>query len=234
VGTAKRERQKANRQARLEQLAREARVRKSKRVGMRTSIVVLLVVGVVAAVYFVGGDDSPESSTGTAVTIDTTAPGDTTVVSDPAPTCPTSTTVPGSAAPASTPAPTTTIAYAKPAVQIPAAIPTELQVTTLKDGTGPAAKTCDELLVHYVGVRSADGVEFDNSYDRGSAFPVTLGVTSLIQGWTDGLVGVQAGGQYQLDIPASLAYGDVGSGDVIRPGDAITFVVDIVSVTPAA
>ncbi|MFM7252368.1 MAG: FKBP-type peptidyl-prolyl cis-trans isomerase, partial [Ilumatobacteraceae bacterium] len=154
----------------------------------------------------------------------------------PAPTDPVSgcSTAPDSVGPGSTPAPPTTIAYVKPVVQIPAAIPTDLQVTTLKEGTGPAAKTCDDLLVHYIGVRSADGVEFDNSYDRGSAFPVTLGVTGLIQGWTDGLVGVQAGGQYQLDIPASLAYGDSGSGDVIRPGDAITFVVDIVSVTPAA
>lgn len=201
---------------------------------MRISVVALLVVGVVAAVYFIGGDDSVETSTGTAVTLDDSIGTDTTDASGIPPTCPTSTSVPGTAAPASTAATTTTIPYAKPAVQIPAALPTDLQVTTLKEGTGPAAKTCDDLLVHYVGVRSADGVEFDNSYDRGSAFPVTLGVTGLIQGWTDGLVGVQAGGQYQLDIPASLAYGDSGSGDVIRPGDAITFVVDIVSVTPAA
>lgn len=201
---------------------------------MRISIVALLVVGVVAAVYFIGGDDSTETSTGTAVTLDDSTGTDTTDVTGIPPACPTDTTVPGSAAAGSTEAPTTTIAYAKPAVQIPSAIPTELKVTTLKEGTGPAVKTCDDLLVHYVGVRSADGVEFDNSYDRGSAFPVTLGVTGLIQGWTDGLVGVQAGGQYQLDIPASLAYGDTGSGDVIRPGDAITFVVDIVSVTPAA
>ncbi|MFM7251580.1 MAG: hypothetical protein ACKO27_00725, partial [Ilumatobacteraceae bacterium] len=151
MGTAKRERQKANRQARLEQLARDARVRKSKRVGMRISIVALLVVGVVAAVYFIGGDDSVETSTGTAVTLDDSIGTDTTDASGIPPTCPTSTSAPGTAAPASTAATTTTIPYAKPAVQIPAAIPTDLQVTTLKEGAGPAAKTCDDLLVHYIG-----------------------------------------------------------------------------------
>lgn len=47
-----------------------------------------------------------------------------------------------------------------------------------------------------------------------------------------GLVGIQAGGMRQLDIPADLAYGDSGAGDVIQPGDAISFVVEAVAVLP--
>lgn len=121
----------------------------------------------------------------------------------------------------------------KPEVQIPDELPTELVVTTLSPGEGPAAAVGDTVDVHYVGVRSEDGVEFDNSYDRGQTFPVTLGVSSVIQGWQEGLVGAQAGSQIQLDIPAELAYGDAGSGAIIQPGDAITFVIDVVSVTPA-
>jgi hypothetical protein len=81
-------------------------------------------------------------------------------------------------------------------------------------------------------VRSQDGAEFDNSYDRGEPFEVLLGAGQVIQGWEQGLVGVQQGGRRQLDIPADLAYGDQGSGDVIQPGDAITFVVDVVAVLP--
>ena len=56
----------------------------------------------------------------------------------------------------------------------------------------------------------------------------------MIQGWEDGLLGVQAGERVQLDIPADLAYGDTGSPPVIEPGAALTFVVDVLAVTPGS
>jgi peptidylprolyl isomerase len=124
-------------------------------------------------------------------------------------------------------------ASAKPEVVIPEVLPTELVITDLTTGTGKEAAAGDTVVVNYVGVRSEDGTEFDNSYDRGSPFPVTLGANSVIQGWEQGLVGVQQGGRRQLDIPADLAYGDSPQGDVIQPGDALTFVIDVVAVIPA-
>jgi peptidylprolyl isomerase/peptidyl-prolyl cis-trans isomerase B (cyclophilin B) len=127
----------------------------------------------------------------------------------------------------------TTDASGKPAVSIPAELPTELVITDLIEGTGEPAKEGDTVTVNYVGVRSADGTEFDNSYDRGQPYPVVLGEGLVIAGWDQGLIGVKAGGRRQLDIPAELAYGDGGSGDVIQPGDALTFVIDVVSIEPA-
>lgn len=121
-------------------------------------------------------------------------------------------------------------ASAKPEVQIPEELPTELQINTLVEGTGDPAEEGDTVTVNYVGVRSADGTEFDNSYDRGSPFPVTLGSNSVIAGWEQGLIGVKQGERRQLDIPADLAYGDSGAGDIIQPGDALTFVIDVVSI----
>lgn len=118
----------------------------------------------------------------------------------------------------------------KPSVSLPAELPTELQITDLTDGSGPEAIVGDTVVVHYVGVRSADGVEFDNSYDRGEPYDVLIGAGNVIEGWDTGLVGVRAGMRRQLDIPASMAYGDQGAGEVIRPGDAITFVIDVVAV----
>ncbi|MGD9703214.1 MAG: FKBP-type peptidyl-prolyl cis-trans isomerase [Acidimicrobiia bacterium] len=122
----------------------------------------------------------------------------------------------------------------KPAVSIPAELPTELVITDLEDGTGAGAADGDTVLVNYVGVRSADGTEFDNSYDSGQMFPVTLGAGGVIPGWEQGLVGVKTGGRRQLDIPADLAYGDEPQGDVIQAGDALTFVIDVVAVVPAS
>jgi peptidylprolyl isomerase len=131
------------------------------------------------------------------------------------------------------PAPSTT-ALPKPEVKLPTTLPTKLVVTDLSTGTGPAAQVGDTVVVHYVGVLSADGTEFDNSYDRGEPLSVLLGAGQVIAGWEQGLVGVQQGGRRQLDIPADLAYADKGSGDIIKPGDPITFVVDVVAVLPGS
>ena len=116
----------------------------------------------------------------------------------------------------------------KPEVDLPDTVPTELVITELAEGTGPAAVSGDTVVVDYVGVRTEDGDEFDNSYDRGVPFSVRLGEGRVIAGWDEGLVGVQTGTRRQLDIPADLAYGDnPPGGSVIQPGDALTFVVDV-------
>jgi peptidylprolyl isomerase/peptidyl-prolyl cis-trans isomerase B (cyclophilin B) len=128
---------------------------------------------------------------------------------------------------------TTTIDTGKPAVSLPEQLPTELVVTDLVEGTGEPAKKGDSITVNYVGVRSEDGTEFDNSYDRGQPYTLTLGEGGVIAGWDEGLIGAKAGGRRQLDIPAALAYGDQGAGEVIKPGDALSFVIDVVSITPA-
>ncbi len=124
-------------------------------------------------------------------------------------------------------------ASAKPTVALPTGEVTELIVTDLTEGDGDGAKAGDTVILNYVGVRSADGTEFDNSYDRGQPFPVTLGAQSVIAGWEEGLLGVKAGGRRQLDIPADLAYGDTPQGDIIQPGDALSFVVDVIAILPA-
>jgi peptidylprolyl isomerase len=122
----------------------------------------------------------------------------------------------------------------KPEVSIPAEAPTELVITELSPGSGPAAQAGDTVVVDYVGVRSSDGVEFDNSYDRGAPFPVVLGAGQVIAGWDEGLIGARAGERRQLDIPSDLAYGESGAGELIGPGDALTFVVDVRAVITTA
>lgn len=123
-------------------------------------------------------------------------------------------------------------ALPKPTVKLPATMPTELVTTVIKPGTGAAAESGDIVVVRYVGARSEDGTEFDDNYD-GNPFPVSLGAGSVIKGWDQGLVGVQTGEQLQLDIPADLAYGDTPSGEIIKPGDALSFVIDVLAVVPA-
>ena len=120
----------------------------------------------------------------------------------------------------------------KPEVEVPAEIPTELQVTVIEEGTGPEAAAGDTVVVDYVGVRTRDGVEFDNSYDRFQPFPVTLGEGGVIAGWDQGLVGAQAGSRIQLDIPSELAYGAESRGELIAENEPLTFVIDVRAVVP--
>lgn len=122
----------------------------------------------------------------------------------------------------------------KPIVSVPTEIPTELQITDLVAGTGYAAAVGDTVVVDYVGVRTVDGVEFDASYARGAPLGFPLGQGRVIDGWEQGLIGIQVGTRRQLDIPADMAYGDSPpGGSVIQAGDALTFVIEARVVVPA-
>ena len=208
MGTDKRERQKANRQLRLEELAKQARNDKTKRLGLRIFLLIAAVVVLVGGIALFGGDDTKSTTTTTSTTV---ALEVTTTIE---PNAPTTTTPP------------------KPEVSIPAAPVTELKVTTITEGTGVGAAVGDTVEVHYLGYTSVDGVEFDNSYDRGAPIPVVLGAGKVIDGWEQGLLGLKVGGRYQIDIPVDLAYGPDAAAQG-RPAGALTFIVDIMSIKPA-
>lgn len=119
----------------------------------------------------------------------------------------------------------------EPDVSIPNEIPTELVITDLTEGTGEGAKDGDTVFVYYVGVLTNDGTRFDGNFGQ-NPFPVTLGLGMVIPGWDQGLIGAKAGTRRQLDIPADLAYGEQGAGDLIGPNEALSFIVDIVAIVP--
>jgi peptidylprolyl isomerase len=115
----------------------------------------------------------------------------------------------------------------RPDVAAPESTPTELIITDIFEGTGRAVAEGDTVWVDYTGIRSEDGLEFDNSYQRGEPIAFTVGIGSVIEGWDTGLIGAKAGGQRRLDIPADMAYGDNPPGGVIEAGDALTFMLEI-------
>jgi FKBP-type peptidyl-prolyl cis-trans isomerase len=116
-------------------------------------------------------------------------------------------------------------------IAFPGEAPESLTVTILSPGEGPESELGDTVIVDYIGVRSLDGEEFDNSYDRGTPFAVgPLGNAQVIQGWNDGLIDVQAGARLQLDIPSALAYGEAERSEIIRENEPLTFVIDVRSI----
>jgi len=108
--------------------------------------------------------------------------------------------------------------------------PADLEVTDVTEGDGAEATSGSTVSVHYVGVAHSTGEEFDASYNRGEPLRFRLGVGQVIQGWDRGVEGMKVGGRRRLGIPPHLGYGDRGARGVIKPGETLIFVVDLVDV----
>ena len=102
--------------------------------------------------------------------------------------------------------------------------PTELVITDISVGDGPAASPGAKVTVHYLGVEFESGEEFDSSWGRGE--PIEFPLAGLIQGWQDGIPGMQVGGRRQLIVPPDQAYGQAGGGHRLS-GKTLIFVIDL-------
>ncbi|MDQ2729074.1 MAG: FKBP-type peptidyl-prolyl cis-trans isomerase [Actinomycetota bacterium] len=119
----------------------------------------------------------------------------------------------------------------KPEVTIPdTEPPADLVKEDLEVGDGPEATAGKPVSVHYVGVSWSTGKQFDASWDRNEPFAFGLGSGQVITGWDEGVVGMKVGGRRRLTIPPHLGYGDRGAGGVIKGGETLVFVVDLLGV----
>ena len=104
-----------------------------------------------------------------------------------------------------------------------------LKYVDVKVGDGKEAKKGDKVVVHYTGWLK-DGKKFDSNVGK-EPYPVTIGRTRVIPGWTEGLVGMKAGGKRKLIIPPELAHGKDGTDDgTIPPNAELTFEVEVTKI----
>jgi FKBP-type peptidyl-prolyl cis-trans isomerase FklB len=104
---------------------------------------------------------------------------------------------------------------------------TGLQYKVLTMGNGPKPTTNDMVKVNYEG-RLLDGTVFDASNRHGGT--AQFGVTGVITGWTEALLQMPVGSKYQLYLPSNLAYGNTGSGQMIKPGATLIFDVELLEI----
>ncbi|MEU3748750.1 MULTISPECIES: FKBP-type peptidyl-prolyl cis-trans isomerase [Streptomyces] len=105
--------------------------------------------------------------------------------------------------------------------------PKDLKVNIISEGDGPVTKKGDALQVNYLGQAWDSTTPFDNSFDRGQPFSVTLGDGQVIKGWEQALEGQKVGSRIEVGIPPALGYGEAGSPPNIKPNATLVFVVDI-------
>lgn len=108
--------------------------------------------------------------------------------------------------------------------------PADLVIDDITVGTGEQARPGHMVTVHYVGVAHSSGTEFDASWNRAEPFSFALGGGQVIEGWDRGVAGMRVGGRRKLVIPPQLGYGNRGAGGVIKPGETLVFVVDLLAV----
>ena len=113
-----------------------------------------------------------------------------------------------------------------------------LVITELAPGDGAPIAAGSLAVVHYTGwlydtaAPENKGSKFDSLVDRNDPFRFVLGRGDVIRGWDQGVEGMKAGGKRRLVIPAALAYGERGAGDVIPPGATLVFDVELLGIEP--
>ena len=99
----------------------------------------------------------------------------------------------------------------------------------IKNGTGPAPKAGQTVVVHYVGTFT-NGKKFDSSRDRGQPFKFTLGRGQVIKGWDEGVATMKVGEKAKLTLSPDYAYGSRGAGGVIPPNSTLVFEVELLGI----
>ncbi len=101
---------------------------------------------------------------------------------------------------------------------------------SLVEGTGPSPSNADEVKVHFRGLLM-DGTEFNNSYEQGQ--PSQLLVSKALPCLAEGLQRMKVGGKAKLVCPSELAFQNAGLRDVVAPGSAVVFELELLETSPA-
>lgn len=93
----------------------------------------------------------------------------------------------------------------------------------VRRGTGRTPQILDKVTISYRGF-FMDGRVFDSSYKMNK--PAIFQVNDVIPGWTKVLTSMKEGGFWEVIIPAKLAYGSAGAGNLIPPDADLCFQIE--------
>lgn len=100
----------------------------------------------------------------------------------------------------------------------------------LKVGTGEEIKENTVYAAYYIGW-NPDGKVFDSSFEDDNTLksPLSVEGANMIEGWSEGVIGMKKGGIRELTIPSSMAYGEEEVSAEIPPNTPLKFVVMVIS-----
>jgi len=108
--------------------------------------------------------------------------------------------------------------------------PTALAKTDNVLGTGAEAVTGKTVTVTYtLWLYSAAAADHKGARIDANSFAFAIGTTSVIPGFQQGVIGMKVGGKRTIEVPASLGYGERGSGG-IPPNNGLVFEIALTKV----
>jgi FKBP-type peptidyl-prolyl cis-trans isomerase FkpA len=116
----------------------------------------------------------------------------------------------------------------------PSQVNVEFTTTDLVPGTGAQAAAGNSVTVHYTGWlynpngTDSKGTQFDTSSGR-DPLPVVLGVSNIIPGFQQAILGMSVGGKRRVYIPPSLGYGSAGVQGAIPPNASLVFEIELIT-----
>jgi len=112
-------------------------------------------------------------------------------------------------------------------------LPDGLQYKDLKIGAGAKAQLGSTAVIHFIGWvedNGQRGKEIFNSRKERKPVSFVVGTDKVMQGWNEGVIGMNAGGTRLVKIPPALGYGAKTVDDVVPPNAHLLFVIELLDV----
>ena len=105
----------------------------------------------------------------------------------------------------------------------------EIEIISDKPGDGKKIIHHSWVQIEYTGSFES-GEVFDTNIGKDRPLVVKMGMKEVIPGFEQGIIGTTKGTKRKIKIPAELAYGEKGGGDVIPPNTDLIFEFEIIDV----
>jgi len=105
----------------------------------------------------------------------------------------------------------------------------EIEIISDKPGDGKKIIHHSWVQIEYTGSFES-GEVFDTNIGKDRPLVVQMGMKEVIPGFEQGIIGTTKGTKRKIKIPAKLAYGKKGGGDVIPPNTDLIFEFEIIDV----
>jgi len=105
----------------------------------------------------------------------------------------------------------------------------EIEIISSKPSDGKKIIYHSWVQIEYTG-SFENGEVFDTNVGKDKPLVVQIGMKEVIPGFEQGIIGTTKGTKRKIKIPAELAYGEKGGGDVIPPNTDLIFEFEIIDV----
>ena len=105
----------------------------------------------------------------------------------------------------------------------------EIKIISDKPGDGKKIVYHSWVQIEYTGLFE-NGKIFDTNVGKNRPLVVQMGMKEVIPGFEQGIMGTTKGTKRKIKIPAELAYGEKGGGEVIPPNTDLIFEFEIIDV----